>query len=437
MTKSKYDIFISYRREGGAPYARILQLMLAQRGYRVFLDYDELKDGLFNNKIKEAISQSPIFIIILTKGAIDRCVNPDDWVGQEISEAVRLNKHIIPVNPDGNFDGIHTAVPESIRSAVTYNQYSEIYFGQVLGATVDQMIHDRIKPIVGKRELLGHRDEDMEAAKLTLHKQEFHDRWVKRIVIAVSIVVVALTIVAACFFVSHLDSERERSQQKELLENLRNDIMERHSEFNPVLRSDLGEQQLHAIDTLLTRMRRLDDNTWISQTEFSKKEWAVFMNEEYTDTGWNLPVTGRPYYRIVELLKDSLYDMTGIDFDLPTADEWLKAVNGGDSQNRFKYAGSNAVDSVAWYNDNAAGKLHPVIDSGKMPNFLDLFNMNGNAAELTVTPGVSPQGEECCIVCGGDYRSSASDVTNNSVRLLPIDASDNTVGFRIVIRKQN
>ena len=45
--KQKYDIFISYRRTDGAQYARILQLMLAQRGYKVFIDYDELTDGKF------------------------------------------------------------------------------------------------------------------------------------------------------------------------------------------------------------------------------------------------------------------------------------------------------------------------------------------------------------------------------------------------------
>lgn len=36
MVGNNYDIFISYRREGGAQYARILQLMLIQRGYKVF-----------------------------------------------------------------------------------------------------------------------------------------------------------------------------------------------------------------------------------------------------------------------------------------------------------------------------------------------------------------------------------------------------------------
>ena len=56
---NKYDIFISYRRVGGAQYARILQLMLSQRGYRVFLDYDELRDGVFGKKIKAAIQEAP------------------------------------------------------------------------------------------------------------------------------------------------------------------------------------------------------------------------------------------------------------------------------------------------------------------------------------------------------------------------------------------
>lgn len=64
--KTKYDIFISYRREGGAQYARILQLMLQQRGYKVFLDYDELTDGAFSEHIKTAINEAPIFMLVLS-----------------------------------------------------------------------------------------------------------------------------------------------------------------------------------------------------------------------------------------------------------------------------------------------------------------------------------------------------------------------------------
>lgn len=47
MAEKKYDIFISYRSKDGAQYARILQLELEKYNYRVFLDYDELTDGVF------------------------------------------------------------------------------------------------------------------------------------------------------------------------------------------------------------------------------------------------------------------------------------------------------------------------------------------------------------------------------------------------------
>ena len=123
-----YDIFISYRRQGGAQYARILQLMLSRRGYEVFLDYDELTDGIFGDHIREAILNSSVFMLILSEGALDRCVNEDDWVRQEISLAVSERKHIIPVDPDGAFKGMPDEVPDFIKAVANVyisimNQY--------------------------------------------------------------------------------------------------------------------------------------------------------------------------------------------------------------------------------------------------------------------------------------------------------------------------
>ena len=82
--KHTYDIFISYRRDSGAQYARILQLMLSQRGYKVFLDYDELTDGRFGDHIQKAIIDAPIFMLVLSKEALVRCKNEGDWVRREI-----------------------------------------------------------------------------------------------------------------------------------------------------------------------------------------------------------------------------------------------------------------------------------------------------------------------------------------------------------------
>ena len=105
MATQQYDIFISYRRTGGAQYARILQLMLTQRGYKVFLDYDELTDGVFGDHIKDAIHKAPVFMLVLSAGSMARCVNESDWVRQEIMLALEQGKHIVPVNPDNSFDG--------------------------------------------------------------------------------------------------------------------------------------------------------------------------------------------------------------------------------------------------------------------------------------------------------------------------------------------
>lgn len=41
----KYEIFISYRRDGGVDYARMIYLELKGRGYNTFFDYNSLRDG--------------------------------------------------------------------------------------------------------------------------------------------------------------------------------------------------------------------------------------------------------------------------------------------------------------------------------------------------------------------------------------------------------
>ena len=155
-----YDIFISYRRNGGAQYARIIQLMLIQRGYKVFLDYDELSDGALGENIKEAIQEAPIYMLVLSKGSMDRCAHEGDWLREEISYAISLKKHIIPINPDNSFDGFPQEMPESLKVVIGSYPFSEVNFGSLLSVTIDIMINNRVEPLVGKRMSVGRRDED-------------------------------------------------------------------------------------------------------------------------------------------------------------------------------------------------------------------------------------------------------------------------------------
>ena len=97
------DIFISYRRQGGREVARTLNLALAAMGYEhIFFDFNSLRDGLFNEKILEAINVCKDFILVLSPGSMDRCVNEEDWVRTEISAAIDAGCNIVPVTIDDN-----------------------------------------------------------------------------------------------------------------------------------------------------------------------------------------------------------------------------------------------------------------------------------------------------------------------------------------------
>lgn len=96
-----YDAFISYRRESGFLMAQVIYDKLRERGIQCFFDLEELRSGKFDEKILVAIREAHTFILVLPKDALNRCVNEDDWVRQEIIEAVRCDKVIIPVMYDG------------------------------------------------------------------------------------------------------------------------------------------------------------------------------------------------------------------------------------------------------------------------------------------------------------------------------------------------
>lgn len=141
-----YDIFISYRRDDGAQYARILQLELEKRGYKVFLDYEELTDGVFGDNIKNAIMSSPIFLMILTPLYLERSMEQNSWVREEIEMAIKSGVHFIPVDPDRKFNGIPSGTPPEIASVVNNHQRSVVDFGAALGATVELLSKNRINP---------------------------------------------------------------------------------------------------------------------------------------------------------------------------------------------------------------------------------------------------------------------------------------------------
>jgi tetratricopeptide (TPR) repeat protein len=133
----KYDAFISYRREGGSETSRSIKESLEKRGVRVFLDFDELKTGRFDERLLQEISEIPNFLLILSVGALDRCSDPDDWVAQEIAQALKFKKNITLILKKGfDFSKI-PELPGSLKDLTKYNGIS--YDDNYYNAFVDEL----------------------------------------------------------------------------------------------------------------------------------------------------------------------------------------------------------------------------------------------------------------------------------------------------------
>ena len=131
--KTEFDVFISYRREGGFETANHLAEKLKNDGYNVSLDIHSLKSGKFNEQLLENIDECTDFIVILDKNVFKRTLNgtpfSEDWLRRELAHAIKKNKNIIPVMLYG-FKWPNKKLPEDINKVKEYNglKYSRDYF---------------------------------------------------------------------------------------------------------------------------------------------------------------------------------------------------------------------------------------------------------------------------------------------------------------------
>ena len=98
MKHQKYDIFISYRRDGGYETAQLLYDSLKQLGYRVSFDMETLRGGKFNEQLYSRIEQCSDVLAIMSKNSLALRENrEDDWFRLEIAHALKHGKNIVPV----------------------------------------------------------------------------------------------------------------------------------------------------------------------------------------------------------------------------------------------------------------------------------------------------------------------------------------------------
>lgn len=153
----------------------------------------------------------------------------------------------------------------------------------------------------------------------------------------------------------------------------------------------------------------------------------------------------------MQLFIERLNSATGKTFSLPTEAQWAYAAQGGNKSKGYLYSGSNEIEDVAWFADNANKKSHPV--GLKKPNELGLYDMTGNLWEFCLddmsrkayqlTQSHNPfigdinnlKRKALKVIRGGGYEFSAEenlvfmrDGATNNVRMPDI-------GFRITMSK--
>lgn len=135
------DIFISYRRDRDAQTARLIRTELERRRFRVFLDVDDLRPGHFDEALLRCIQDAPSFVVILSTGSLDRCVQPDDWLRQEIACALANKKTVLPIMMPGFRFPTEDELSEDIQAIRTHQgvNYSHDFFEAMMEKIVSYL----------------------------------------------------------------------------------------------------------------------------------------------------------------------------------------------------------------------------------------------------------------------------------------------------------
>jgi formylglycine-generating enzyme len=145
--------------------------------------------------------------------------------------------------------------------------------------------------------------------------------------------------------------------------------------------ADPDEKPRHAVE--------ITESFYMARYPCTQRLWqAVMVNENNPSRfqGNDHPVEKVNWLEVQKFLENLNQKYCASDnsakggFRLPTEAEWEYAARGGQHQADFKYAGSDKLNEVGFYDENSNGHTWPV-NAGKQANTLGIYGMSGNVWE--------------------------------------------------------
>ena len=205
------------------------------------------------------------------------------------------------------------------------------------------------------------------------------------------------------------------------------------------------QQFLNTGDSLMSKKVTVDD-FYISRFEVTVAEYRQYCKATGTAMpkeprwGWN------DKHPIVNVSwNDAARFAKWAGKRLPTSAEWEYAARGGRLSKGYTYSGSNKLDDVGWYWQNAEEQIHPV--GAKQPNEIGIYDMTGNAWEWctdnyedlfpapeadSVKTGMEEEQPPQKILRGGSWYSYKEYCTLNYLSSGNKEYKYTHIGFRLV-----
>lgn len=437
----RYDVFISYRRQGGLKSAKSICDFLTRKGYSVSFDVENLREGRFDNSLLFRVENCIDFILIVDNKCFEKTINntcnlEDDWLRMELSSALRLKKNIIPIFlSDSSFPN---NLPKDIIEVIKYNG---IDFPEVIQGKLEHFLHSqpRNTAIVPTNSTSSHNLKIkcnidyvffIDGVKLGefnadniikvplspgeyllqfISKENKEDSFEECFCMPnsdklYSVDLLAIKKVREGKECKEREEEKKRREAKE--EEKKKVIDSRIAEKKQKIRENGFE--LFKIDNIPFKMVYVEGGRFVMgyKSESINNPKDIPSNElpphlvtlddyligetEVTQDLWDTIMGNNPsQYRCKDLPVEhvSWYDvqqfiaklntLTNREFRLPTEAEWEYAASGGLKGNSYLFSGSNNIQEVAWYGVTI-GTNHV---KSKKPNELGLYDMSGNVWE--------------------------------------------------------